>query len=134
MGDKIPEFVYLRVQNCDSWRGNYRPNNACIENLGWMMSYYNVKPYNLVLLQYKGEGNFEMQIFNDNTVEIDYPMRKIGVKKARLTENEEIFSDIELEKLSAKFSYNAFKNSRISHEVIIKTEHLQDAEFIQVLC
>lgn len=64
--NEIPETVYLRVQNGEAWRAYYREQSARLVHLGAMMCFYRVKPYNVILLTYKGAGYFTIQIFNDN--------------------------------------------------------------------
>lgn len=137
--NNIPENVYLRVRNGEAWCAAYRSDDACIVNLRRMMSFYRIKPYNVVLLEYKGHGNFGIEIFNNDTIEINYPRRLYGVKKPRLTlsngsevENIQTFTDIEVEKMAARLFYNASSNSRVSYNVKIRNEHLVDSNLVQV--
>ncbi|KAK1379223.1 hypothetical protein POM88_025975 [Heracleum sosnowskyi] len=137
----IPENVYLRVRNGDAWCAYYRRHDACLVRLGAMINFYRLKPYNVILIKYKGDGNFNMEIFNNDNIEIYYPRRMIGLKKPRLTlttgstleESRGDFSNIEVEKMAARFFYNASSNSRLSYDVIIQNEHLQNSNLLQVL-
>lgn len=138
--NEIPETVYLGVRNGEAWRAYYRHGCGTIVNLGAMMTFYRIKPYNIILLGYKGDGNFNMEIFNDN-VEIEYPLHFFGVKKQRLPIGtwpmtdlgRGSFTDFEMEKMAAKFFYNASRDSRMSYDLTIETEHLQLSNFVKEL-
>lgn len=137
MGDKIPLNVYLHVRNCDAWCGLYSQDNAYVKELCSMISFYGIKPYNVVLLQYNDLGTFGIEIFDDYNVEIDYPVRTICFKKPRTTGmvaqiDKQDYHRLELEKMSARFWYNSYGNSRSSFDLLICREHLQKSNKIQV--
>lgn len=136
-GNEIPVNVYLRVRNCDAWCGLYRHDKACIEGLGRMMSFYGIKPFNIVLLRYNGCGSFSMEIFDDYHIEIDYAVRPISLKKSSLIQTTadnktEDYSMLDLEKMSARFWYNSFGDSRSSYSVLIQDEHIEKSNKIEV--
>lgn len=141
-GEQIPNDVYLCMRNGDAQCAVFHRNNGCIVNLGAMVDFYGIKPYNVILLEYNGDGNFKTEIFNDDAVEINYPVRTIPLKKQRFSGPTGImtdkvtggFSNIELEKMSAKFFYNILSNSMVSYDVLIQKEHLQKGDMIQVIC
>lgn len=94
------------------------------------MSFYRIKPYNIIMLRYKGNGNFNMQVFNDN-VEIDYPLRFFAtVPPTQLSKGD--FTDLEMEKMAAKFLYTTSGNSRMSYNLAIQREHLQISDLVEV--
>lgn len=129
-GNQIPNYVYLGFTNGDTWGGVYKANKSTIENLSQMMDFYGIKPYYVFMLEYNGGGNFRTQIFDHNAVEICYPLKRVLLKKPRVIE--ETFSSIELDKMAAKFFYNASSDSRDSYDLFIKKEHLQQKTVIQV--
>lgn len=83
-GEKIPSNVYLRIRTGDVWCCVHDRENACISNVGLMMGFFDVKPYNVFLLEYREDGYFHVQICNGDTVKIDYPLRTIPFKKPSL--------------------------------------------------
>ncbi|XP_074356513.1 uncharacterized protein LOC141696242 [Apium graveolens] len=92
VGNELTGTVYLRVRNGD----------ACV-----------------FLLDYKDHGRFHVQIFDGNTVEIDYPLRPIQYHKVCDTgRDRKFFSPTEIEKLEARFFYNAMGDSRLSDRVL----------------
>ena len=97
------------------------------------MDFYAIKPYSVFLLDYKDHGHFHVQIFDGNTVEIDYPLRPIQYHKVCGTgRDRKIFSPAEIEKLVAMFFYNAMGDSRLSDRVYIEGKHLQKNAYTQV--
>ncbi|XP_074336269.1 uncharacterized protein LOC141673424 [Apium graveolens] len=134
VGNELTGTVYLRVRNGDAWKYSLDSANACIGNVGKIMDFYAIKPYSVFLLDYKDHGHFHVQIFDGNTVEFDYSLRPIQYHKVCGTgRDRKIFSPAEIEKLGARFFYNAMGDSRLSDRVYIEGEHLQQNAYTQVL-
>lgn len=138
IGQYIPLNVYLRVRNCDACCGVYLHDKKCIDNLGNMMDFYVVKPYYVVLLEYKGFGSFNVEVFNNSNVEIDYPLRPICSKKQRLigdvcTTKPREFVPIELAKMAATFYYNVLNKSPFFCNIVIGKQHLEESIKIKVI-
>ncbi|KAL8155193.1 hypothetical protein AgCh_000537 [Apium graveolens] len=98
-GKGLAQTLYLRVKNCDTWRCYYDADNACITN-----------------------------IFDENTVEIDYPLRPVNYHRNVIDQqNRVVFSPMDLEKMAAKFLYNAMGISQYSHTLHINKQLLEEA-------
>lgn len=138
IGEKIPVNVYLRVRNCDAWSGLYSHENYCINDVGRMMAFYDVKPYYVILLEYKGHGRFFVEIFNNHNIEIDYPLRPICTKEQQsigyVSRSEERqYVPIELAKMASVFYYNALNKSTVTCNVVIRNDHLEHSNMIRVI-
>lgn len=126
------------MRSCDAWCGFYNYEDGCIQKLIPMMSFYQVEPYNVIILQYQGDGNFDVQIFNHDNVEIDYPIRPIPLKRPRLTGcvtdiERPKYCKVEVSKLHARFLYNSFSSSTCSYEFVIENQHLHSSNKIEVI-
>lgn len=102
------------------------------------MDFYRVQPYNIILLQYNGDGNFNIEIFNHEAVEIDYPLRPVAVKKPRLTEEmsniePRVYSTVEVDKMWSRFYYNALSNSGVSCNLLIQKRYLKLSNKLEVM-
>lgn len=66
------EKVKMHALSSRFWIGTYVKVSKYIENLDAMMNFYDIKPYYLILLQYKFGSNFKIEIYNPYVVEISY--------------------------------------------------------------
>ncbi|KAL8089899.1 hypothetical protein AgCh_039383 [Apium graveolens] len=75
-----------------------------------------------------------MEIFNSDTVEINYPLRPIAKMKRISSTNVKQYdpASSEIQKMAANFSYNATGNSRMSYKLYIKREHLLQSNWTKV--
>ncbi|KAL8146246.1 hypothetical protein AgCh_004118 [Apium graveolens] len=95
------------------------------------------RPYHVVIIEYKSEGNFEVEIFNPYCVPIDYTIDHNVLFCHRenlegITENVE-FSDLETVKLFECYRYNAYYNFVGMHTVHMEPNHLIEASSLKVL-
>lgn len=141
-GDKLPENVYLNVPSGVIWSGSFVKEAGTIEGLQYMITLYNLKQYNIPLLEYNGGPHFNLRILNCYAMEIEYPLAGIpsensiiGASKI-MDGNESIskYSKIELEKLAIAFNFNSKHNSGNMWEVKLEKKHVQKQFFHQVLC
>lgn len=59
-GTDYPEKVYLTIPSGVVWIGTFNKDSGSIEGLHKMISFYDMKEYNLCVLQYVGGPNFNL--------------------------------------------------------------------------
>lgn len=139
-GAQIPGRVYLQLPNGATWFGNYVPDTECIEGLDNFMLYYNIKPYHVVALEYRGSSRFGVEIFSCYAVEIDYGLKDIPFELGNLTQNHlgcdirEMLTttDCEIEKFCSTLSFNAKSTWSAAYEFFITENHVVKQKFYEV--
>lgn len=104
----------MQVPNGDIWCGRYVEGSHYIKGVDTLMNYYNVKPYFMIRFQYLGGGNFNIEIYNEYGVEIEYPLlcenQNHQHDRQKTTLIDKTFSEVDLEKLDVIFHYNVVEN------------------------
>ncbi|KAK1393238.1 hypothetical protein POM88_012294 [Heracleum sosnowskyi] len=90
------------------------------------MSFYGIRPYSLVLLQYDGGVNFRVQLYSPYATELKYSNYEHSASCDLL------YNKIQLAKFSSMFTYNAFDNFSGVYHLVIETKHLVGAKMLPV--
>lgn len=118
-GPNIPEKVYLKEPTGTIWVGKYDKSTGKIEGVQNMICFYGMTKYNLSMLQYVGDCNFNLYIFNSNAVEIEYPFGYIVDESGREV------SEHQKDKIAMQFKFSAYTNPCKMYELKIEKKHLQ---------
>ncbi|KAK1370882.1 hypothetical protein POM88_036974 [Heracleum sosnowskyi] len=105
------------------------------------MCYYDIKPYHMIVLHYRGCSEFGLEIFNTYAVEIDYGSTVIPFEKGRCFRNhlgllvDSVWpcSDIEEDKLHCSLLYNAYSTWSAAYELLISEMHLAGTVYTEIL-
>lgn len=90
-----------------------------------MMSSYCIKPYHLVLFEYRGGDIFYLKVFNPYGVEISYHIEKRTESGVEINKKLLTTSDFEDEKLCRILSFNAYESCKGICDVVIRKKHLR---------
>ncbi|KAK1373566.1 hypothetical protein POM88_029759 [Heracleum sosnowskyi] len=131
-GKELPEKLLVHVPCGRVWLARFVQGSYYIQGLKDMMSYYGLKPYHMVLLQYVGGANFNMRFFTPYGVEMKYPTDHDVPEFAVIT-TDMICTDIEEDKLCSTFNYNVYRNFAGLYNLVIESNHLSGQSFTKVL-
>lgn len=113
------------------WSSHIAPNSQYIEGLEEMVYFHNIKPYHIVIMEYRYGGNFKVEIFNPFCGEIDYCVDHNNVRlnnsqSLELNTDNVLFSNLESTKLFECYRHNAYHNFVGLHNLRIEADHLEE--------
>lgn len=129
----MPERLLLHVPPRVVWNGIYRKDRQWIEGLEKLMTFYSIKPYHLVVLEYIGGPSFNLKIFNPYGVEINYNIVKEAVTEKDVGRSNMNLSDIELDRLCGTLSFNVYNSGEGICDVVLGKRHLRNTDLYEVI-
>ncbi|KAK1388565.1 hypothetical protein POM88_016743 [Heracleum sosnowskyi] len=124
-GKSLPSKVRLHVESSHVWSGTVVDGGKKIEGLEGMMSFYGIRPYSLVLLEYDGGVNFRVQLYSPYATELMYSNYE------HCPSSDLVYNKIELAKFSSMFTYN--ENFYGVYHLVIKNKHLVGEKMLHIL-
>lgn len=122
----LPTNIKLHAPSSHIWNGTFVKETKTIENLKSMMSFYGIKAYFALLLQYDGSCNFKFQIYNPYGMEICYPIHMAS------SSYEVVCSDLDLDHSASVYNSNVISNFTCVHKLVIQRKHLDLEDLTKV--
>ena len=94
------------------------------------MTYYSIKPFNLIMFEYIGGPNFNIQIYNEYAVESNYSLNLKLDEALGLGKNFFELSDYEVDKLRGSLDFNGYNSGLGLYDMVLHKRHLvQDDQY-----
>lgn len=124
--DLLPSTLTLHVASNGPYYVEYDKKSYKIQGLGEMMRLYGLKPYQVVIMHYIGEGVFYLKFYSPYAVQI------LVRKTNELASNDTVCSKVEAEKLHSTIIYNGYCNFLGMYNLLIESKHMIPSSNLKV--
>ncbi|KAL8108954.1 hypothetical protein AgCh_025158 [Apium graveolens] len=128
-GGRIPTSLKIYCKT-HKWRARYNSEIGKICGLARFMEFYGITIYNLVLFDYHGDGVFNVKIYKEAAIEINYPTIEPNewmLNKSEWKDEEFMvfYGNIQFQKSVAMLVYDGFLNKTEAYRISVNSADLQ---------
>lgn len=129
IGGKFPRRLSIYCKTL-KWRARYDSEVNKICGLANFMEYYGIKIFNIVQFDYFGNGFFNVKIYKEAGIEINYPIihpDQWFINKTEWKDEEYMveYGNMQFDKAIALLVFNAFLNKSESYRIEISSADLE---------
>ncbi|KAL1823422.1 hypothetical protein ACET3Z_010200 [Daucus carota] len=119
--------LHLPLKN--AWIARYVSSSETIEGIESLMEYYDVNPWYSFIVKYIGGTEFEVEIFSEYAVEVDYSRKGSSSVLRKPCFN---LTDLEKEKIMANYFYSTASTFDPDLEIVITENHVGRRSWTEV--